>query len=102
MSETHPSIAHTRNCPRHDKRAYSTRKRALSAAHKKQNSTGRQLFVYKCQCGAFHLTSQPQGLKGKQKVNSMNHHASMVAQAIKDSKQRQATIVSASLKKACT
>jgi hypothetical protein len=38
------------------KTAFTTRKRALSAARRIEINTGRPLLVYKCRCRAWHLT----------------------------------------------
>jgi len=49
------------NCPTPRKYAYKSRKLALTVAHKikRTKREGVKLFVYKCRCHHWHLTSSP-------------------------------------------
>lgn len=49
------------NCPTPHKYAYKSRKLALTVAHKikRTKREGVKLFVYKCRCHHWHLTSSP-------------------------------------------
>jgi hypothetical protein len=49
------------NCPTPRKQAYKSRKHALMVSHKAKHAKreGVQLYVYKCRCHYWHLTSNP-------------------------------------------